>query len=101
MIYRDEDDRPTSAFYATAEPCESCGEPTYRGRIWNQEHQLWVGVDCSCNTPSLPTCPLLIPKLERAVTVAQVCQVIREHRATCHLCGPVEIRSAAVPRKAA
>ena len=27
--------------------------------------------------------------------VREVCRVIREHRATCELCGPVEIR----PRK--
>jgi hypothetical protein len=46
MIDRDEDGRPTEAFYAEAEPCESCGEPTFRGRVWNAEYQLWVAVDC-------------------------------------------------------
>lgn len=102
MIDCDEDGYypPPKAFYAVAEPCESCGEPTFKGRTWNQEHQLWIAVDCSCNTPSLPTCPLLMPNLERAVTVAQVCRVIRKHRATCSLCGPIEIRQQA-PRKAA
>ena len=76
-------------FYAEALPCESCGEPTFQGRIWNEEHELWVAVDCSCNAPSVPTCPALIPLLERADTVKEVCQVIRSHRATCSLCGLV------------
>ena len=89
MIDRDEDGYPTEAFYTVAEPCESCGEPTYRGRVWNAEYELWIAVDCSCNTPSVPTCPALIPLLERADTVREVCQVIRSHRATCSLCGPV------------
>jgi hypothetical protein len=90
MFSRRELDLP-NPFYTVAEPCESCGEPTYQGRIWNQEHELWVAVDCSCNTPEFPTCPLLIPQLELAETVQQVCDVIRGHRATCHLCGPQPI----------
>jgi hypothetical protein len=99
MIDRDEDGRPTEAFYAEAEPCESCGEPTYRGRVWDQEHQLWVAVDCNCNTPNLPTCPLLIPALMEAVTVREVCQVIREHRLTCHLCRPAVVPIRPEPTK--
>jgi hypothetical protein len=94
MIDRDEDGRPTEAFYAQAEPCESCGEPTFRGRVWNQEYELWVAVDCSCNTPSLPTCPALIPLLVACdSTVREVCRVIREHRATCKLCRPLQMPS--------
>lgn len=89
MIDRDEDGYPVEAFYAEADPCESCGEPTFRGRVWNVEHELWIAVDCSCNAPSLPTCPALIPALEQADTVREVCRVIREHRATCSLCRPV------------
>lgn len=88
MIDRDEDGYPTEAFYAEADPCESCGEPTYRGRVWNQEYGLWIAVDCSCNAPSLPTCPALIPELEGATTVTEVCRVIRAHRLTCSLCRP-------------
>ena len=88
MIDRDEDGMPTEAFYAEADPCESCGEPTYRGRVWNVEHELWIAVDCSCNTPSLPTFPTLIPELEGATTVAEIRHVIRAHRATCSLCRP-------------
>jgi hypothetical protein len=34
----------------------------------------------------------LLPLLRNTVTVRQVCQVIRSHRASCPLCGPVEIR---------
>jgi hypothetical protein len=89
---------PSTAFYAEAEPCESCGEPTFQS--WNAEYELWIAVDCSCNTPNLPTCPDLIPLLTRVDTVCEVCQVIRQHRATCSLCGPVEIRPT-IPRKAA
>ena len=89
-----------SPFYVEALHCESCGEPTFKGRVWNAEHELWIAVDCSCNAPSLPTCPDLIPLLARVDTVREVCRVIREHRATCHLCGPIEIRQQA-PRKAA
>jgi len=91
MIDRDEDGRPIDAFYALAEPCESCGEPTYQGRVWNQEHELWIAQDCSCSTPNAPTCPALIPALQQAVTVREVCQVIRLHRATCELCGPTNV----------
>jgi hypothetical protein len=101
MDPRDEDGYyPGKSFYAEAEPCESCGEPTFQGRAWNAEHELWIAVDCSCNAPSLPTCPALLPLLQNADTVREVCRVIREHRATCELCGPVEIRQQA-PRKAA
>jgi hypothetical protein len=81
-----------SPFYAIAEPCESCGEPTFRGRVWNPEHGLWIATDCQCNTPELPTCPALIPLLSQVVTVREICQVIRSHRLNCPLCGPVEIR---------
>lgn len=84
--YIDPDEGRPEAFYTIAEPCESCGEPTFRGRVWNAEHQIWIAQDCSCNTPSAPTCPLLISALEIAQTVREVCQVIREHRKTCHLC---------------
>ena len=94
----DNESRP-EAFYAIAEPCESCGAPTFRGRTWNEEHELWIAVDCSCNTPEVPTCPLLIPALENAVTVSEVCQVIRAHRATCHLCGPKEITTGSPVRQ--
>ena len=104
MMDRDADEDgyfpPSKAFYAEAEPCESCGEPTFQGRAWNAEHELWIAVDCSCNAPSLPTCPALLPLLQNADTVHEVCRVIREHRATCSLCRPVEIRQPA-PRKAA
>jgi len=79
-------------FYTEALPCESCGEPTYKGRVWYPEFQLWIATDCSCNEPVAPTCPILIPLLSEAVTVREICQIIRNHRASCALCGPVEIR---------
>ena len=80
-----------SVFYAEAEPCESCGQPTFQGRIWNPEHEIWIAQDCSCNSPSAPTCPLLIPQLERATLVSEVVGVIRSHRKNCPLCGPTQI----------
>lgn len=81
-----------SPFYAIAEPCESCGEPTFKGRMWNAEHELMIAVDCSCNVPDVPTCPLLIPILETCGdSVRAICKAIREHRATCSLCGPVKL----------
>ena len=98
-MWRDEYGNP-EAFYTEAQPCESCGEPTSRPRVWNAEYDLWVAVDCTCNAPSVPTCPALSPLLERANTVREVCRVIRQHRATCSLCGPRQIRLA-IPRKAA
>lgn len=78
-------------FYATAEPCESCGAPTFEGRVWNIEHQIWIAQDCGCSAPSMPTCPDLIPLLAHVDSVREVCQVIRSHRAKCPLCGPVKI----------
>jgi hypothetical protein len=96
----DSRDYPTSAFYAIAEPCESCGEPTYQGRIWNAEYELWIAQDCSCNTPSAPTCSLLIPELEHAQTVREVVGAIREHRKTCPKCGPQPISVSKMPEAA-
>jgi hypothetical protein len=87
-----EDSEGLKAFYADAKPCESCGHPTWKGRRWDEEFQGWIAVDCACNTPSVPTCPPLIPLIEAAVTVAEICKVIREHRASCPLCGPTPFK---------
>ena len=78
-------------FFAEALPCESCGEPTLQPRVWNADYELWVAVDCSCNTVDAPTCPALAPALEAATTVREVCQVIRAHRAACQICRPTVI----------
>lgn len=91
---RDEDGLPMNPFFSIALPCESCGEPTEKDRVWNAEYELWVAVDCSCNEPDLPVCPLLIPALEAAELVSEVCQVIRDHRKTCPLCKPVKMKPA-------
>ncbi len=80
------------AFYAEAEPCESCGHPTWKGRRWDEEFQGRIATDCECNAPSVPTCPPLIPLIEAAQTVAEICKVIREHRASCPLCGPTPFK---------
>ena len=79
---------PPEAFYATAEPCESCGEQTYRGRIWNAEHELWAAVDCSCNVPDvLPSCPTRYALVCEAATINQMCLALRAHEAECVHCG--------------
>jgi hypothetical protein len=96
MIDRNEDGSPiVEPFYTDTELlCESCGHPV-QTRTWDAEYGLWIGIDCSCNTPDDPVCPLLIPSLERAETVGEVCDVIREHRKHCPVCGPSEIRKQA------
>ena len=78
--------RPTP-FYAEALPCESCGEPTHLPREWNQEHELWIAQDCSCNMPEEPICPDLLPAMLEARTVGELVEVYREHRRTCVRCG--------------
>src|ERR1035438_8547149 len=103
MDPRDEDGYyPGKSFYAEAEPCESCGEPTFKGRTWNAEHELWIAVDCSCNAPEQPTCLNLAPLIAQAQTVRELVDVCKAHRKNCPLCGVVEIpcRNPA-PRKAA
>ena len=87
-IDRDEDGYPAEAFYTVAEPCESCGEPTHRGRVWNVEHVLWVAVDCSCNAPDvLPSCPTRYALVCEAATINQMCLALRAHEAECVHCG--------------
>ena len=91
-----------SPFYANTEPCESCGEPTFRGRVWNAEHEIWVATDCSCNAPDAPICPSLLPLIVVARTVAELVDACKAHRKTCPLCGVVEMpRRNPAPRKAA
>jgi len=100
MIDRDEDGRPVEAFFTELPPCESCGEPTQE-RTWNQEHQLWIGTDCSCNLPEQPICPRLRPLIESAQTVGELMDRCRKHRATCPLCGPIALPAVSQERKAA
>ena len=88
MIDRDEDGFPDPrSFFTDAIPCESCGQPCTK-REWNQEHEIWVGLDCSCNLPDEPVCPGLRPVIEAAQTVAELMDSCRAHRRTCPLCGP-------------
>jgi hypothetical protein len=89
MIDRDEDGYPEpKPFYTEAEPCESCGHPTYEARVWNQEHELWIAVDCSCNAPDQPIPACMIEVYEAAQTVGELCDAAKEHRQTCPVCGP-------------
>lgn len=76
------------AFFTEAEPCESCGKPTYRQREWNVEHELWVAVDCSCSIPDEPIAPCLIAVLEAAKTVGQLMDSCKAHLRVCRVCNP-------------
>lgn len=73
-------------FYTEALPCESCGTPTYQERQWNPEHELWVAVDCSCNTPTEPLSACLIAVFESAHTVGELLDSAQQHRQTCPVC---------------
>ena len=76
-----------SPFYAEALACELCGEPTFEGRIWNAEHEIWIAQDCSCNAPDEPICPGLLPLLQQAKTVGELLDLCKAHRKTCVQCG--------------
>lgn len=91
----DRDYQTPDPFFVEAEPCESCGEPTSKQRVWNAEHELWVAQDCSCNAPDVPLPACMIAVLEAATTVGQLCDSVKAHRKSCPVCsGVVEI-----PRK--
>jgi hypothetical protein len=81
---------PAEPFFAISLPCESCGAPVSE-RTWNAEHELWIGTDCSCNTPDYPIPACLIAVYEAARTVGELCDSARAHRLTCPVCGPVKL----------
>ncbi len=92
------------AFYANAEPCESCGTPCFTARVWNEEYQLWMGTECSCNIPESPICSVLELLIAQPVTAGEVCDMFRKHAATCSKCkvptvqpeaGPITFKEAA------
>ena len=100
MQYEHEQPR---AFFAEALPCESCGLPTYEPRTWDEEHELWVAVDCGCLAPADPICPALAPLIMAVETVGDVVEVCKAHRKTCSRCGvaPVELPIRVQNREAA
>jgi hypothetical protein len=77
-------------FFTEAEPCESCGSPV-SNRVWNAEHEIWIGTDCSCSAPDLPIPACLIAVYEAAQTVGELCDSARAHRLTCPVCGPTRL----------
>ena len=78
------------AFFTEALPCESCGSPV-SNREWNAEHELWLGLDCSCSAPDQPIPECLIAVLEAARTVWELCDSVKAHKLTCPVCGPVQL----------
>jgi hypothetical protein len=80
--------RMPESFYTEAQPCESCGTPTYRAREWNAEHELWVAVDCQCSVPDEPIAPCMIEVLEAAQTVNELMETCKAHLQTCLICNP-------------
>ena len=77
-------------FYAEALPCESCGAPV-SARTWNADYELWIGSDCSCNTPDQPVASCMMAVYEQAETCGELMDLCRAHRLTCPTCGPVEL----------
>src|SRR5271166_6331337 len=75
-------------FYTEAQPCESCGRPTYQPRQWNAEHELWVAVDCSCNLPDEPIAPCMMAAMDAAQTVNELRDAVRSHLKSCPVCNP-------------
>lgn len=80
-----------TAFYAEAQPCEVCGHPSYRARVFDPESQLFIAVDCECSIPQEPMCPALEAPLLACRYVSEVAETIRNHRASCNLCGPRKV----------
>lgn len=74
-------------FFTESLPCESCGAPVST-REWNSEHELWVGVDCSCSAPDEPIPACMVQVLEAAQTVSELCDSVKQHRAHCPVCNP-------------
>ncbi len=77
-------------FFTEALPCESCGAPVSE-RTWNQEHEIWIGTDCSCNAPNQPLPACMIAVIEAARTVGELCDSVKQHRQTCPVCGPYRL----------
>lgn len=81
-----ERERETRAFFAESNPCESCGRPA-EVRFWNQEHELWIGVDCPCNVEyEAPTCQYFRHQLYLCGTVSEVQRLMARHCPTCPVC---------------
>lgn len=94
---------PREAFYANAEPCESCGQPIFEGRkpaSWDPD--LKVGPCCEYvveEIPEIPICEELYKLTMRARTVGELHDTYTSHRKVCRVCNPelpeVELREAA------
>ena len=102
MIDRDEDGYPDDPkpFYTEALPCESCGHPTFQGRVWNAEHEIWIAIDCSCNAPDQPLPACMIEVYRNAQTVGQMMDDIKAHRQTCPVCRIAELPERKQPMEA-
>lgn len=104
MTFPEYEDRNDEAFYANAEPCESCGAPCFTARKWDADYQLWIGTECSCAIPESPICSVLELMVAQAETAGQLCDLFRKHAATCVKCkvptvqpeaGPITFKEAA------
>lgn len=78
-------------FFTQAEPCEVCGEPCSE-LTYIKEHQLYIGTDCGCNSPDDPLCLEAFAIMQKAKSVAQLLETIKEHVSTCPLCRETPVR---------
>jgi hypothetical protein len=90
---------PREAFYAEAEPCESCGRPCEERKVAKWDESLLVGPCCEFSLdfefPELPNCYQLLKELDTCKSVFQVRNVFTAHARYCKECGGVELRRAA------
>ena len=94
--------RVPAPFFVESLPCESCGRPSDKGRYWNAEHELWIGVECVCNEPDEPVCPALEGPIMAARSVQEIVEACKAHREYCSLCNRVkrkEARKASIPER--
>ena len=82
-----EREREAAAFFAEEHPCESCGRPCPGPRFFNEEHQIWIGLDCACNAEyESPTCQYFRHQLRLCGTVSEVQRLMKRHVPTCLVC---------------
>jgi hypothetical protein len=93
---RDRD--PREAFYTEALPCESCGAPVDERRPAPWDESLQVGPCCydlPLEVPEIPTCSDLYAVMMACVTVGELVDATKAHKAVCQKCGGMPLERAA------
>jgi hypothetical protein len=89
MIDRNQDGSPIPApFLNYAEPCEACGKPTEER---TSDGDLMVCDDCFEESIAQEyaerTCPTLHDAIIRSASIGEVRRAMKEHKASCSVCG--------------